>query len=507
MPYLAEATPRCSVYLFKTIDRRTTDGSTAASERYKGKDPYIDLTPFLGDGSSVRTSKSVREASGGFVVTFTDQAQADWKNRHLESVYGLVEPMDVIEIRMWRGIGALPLDRNYPIIMRGFVSEVTRGQAMGQDGRPQRTVTISGQDYGKIWQTYQVLFMPAYKEGKPLLTSYALTELFGVKAVNAMKAGEFVRTMIEKVINPHIEGFLPATLPVDIPKKIQTGNSIAVQHGKVNMSFQQAQGQGLGSIYDILKTHGDVGHWNELYTEDREDGVHCVYRPVPYFKLSNPDAPTKERMIHEDAPIPPACPIYEHEIESITSSRTDATVYNFFWVNNSKFDLIDDTTRRLYALKDNKDSDARDYPNASAQYYGVRALNAETQQGDDEIENMTGGLPKDEHEKRGKRMEAWIQRRLRQLKESNQDNVVYERGTARVKGCPMRPDGVECMKPGDYAVFKMGDFSHPAYVYQIEHEFIPYQGYTTTLTFDRSEGFALRMETDFSPYLIEQVGG
>lgn len=123
MPNLLTASPRCTVRLFKTIGRETIDGQSAVSSRYQSKDDYIDLTPFLNPGSSVRTSKSVREPAGGFTITFADKAQESFGSAtgftigtELESVYGLVEPMDVVEIRMWNGMGPAPAE--YPIIMR-----------------------------------------------------------------------------------------------------------------------------------------------------------------------------------------------------------------------------------------------------------------------------------------------------------------------------------------------------------------------------------------------------
>jgi hypothetical protein len=42
-----------------------------------------------------------------------------------------------------------------------------------------------------------------------------------------------------------------------------------------------------------------------------------------------------------------------------------------------------------------------------------------------------------------------------------------------------------------------------AYVHQVVHEFLPFQSYTTTLQFDRGEGFATRASMDGSPYLAE----
>jgi hypothetical protein len=174
MPQLINARPQISVKLFKTISRKTIDGKSSVSERYAGKTESIDLEPFMGDGSVVRTSKSVREPAGGFSITFADKAQNAVGS--LETVYGLVEPMDVVEIRMWGGVGARPA--KLPIVMRGFVSSVRRTQSMGDDGRPYRSVELSGQDYGKIWQTYQVIHLAAYNAGKPLLTTYVLFELY-----------------------------------------------------------------------------------------------------------------------------------------------------------------------------------------------------------------------------------------------------------------------------------------------------------------------------------------
>lgn len=511
MPQFQDTTPRCSVWLFKTIDRQTVDGKSGVSTRYAGKDKYIDLTPFLGDGSTVRTSKSVREPAGGFSVSFPDKAQKDWVSsfsppgfQALESVYGLVEPMDIIEIRMWNGTGSATSETTqmYPIVMRGFVSDVQRGQGVGSDGRPVRSVTINGQDYGKIWQMFQVLYLPAYAEGKALLTSFALSELFGMAAVNAMPAGEFVRTMVEKIINPFLAEFLPDTLPPDIPKKIETGESISVQHGTVNQSFQNMQ----GSVYDILKFHGDVGVWNELYVEDREDGVHCVYRAIPALHLTAPEG--KSRKIQDDAPDPVYVRVEDSFIQNLSVARTDANIANFFWVNNSRFDLIDDSARKLAAIQsDSASVSLKEYPNTAVKYYGVRPMYAQTQQGGDEVKNQTGGLKQKEHEDRSTKQEAWIDKRRRLMMEMNRDNVVFERGTMRIKGGPMRPDG-ETMKAGDYVTVVMGAMEWSAYVYQIENEFVPYQGYTTTLMFERGEGFAVRMTQEgqsASPYLVEQA--
>lgn len=509
MPRISDATPRISVRLYKTISRTTIDGQSAVSARYQGKDPYIDLTPFLGDGSSVTTTKSVRDPAGGFSITFADKPQGGGSISAvataglvstLESVYGLVEPMDVVEIRMWGGIGPAPAA--LPIKMRGFVSEVQRSQTMGGDGRPTRTVIISGQDYGKIWQTFQVLYLAAYAEGQALLTSFNLWDMFGVQAENVLAASEFVRRMVQQVINPHIKKFMPENSPM--PKELKTGESIAVKRGVVNNSYQNMQ----GSLYEILRFYGDVGVWNELYTEDREDGVHVVYRPTPALHLTKPKG-AKTAKIQDDAPDPIYVFVPDDIIVSLSVARSDSNVANFYWVNNSRFDLVDDLYRKLAGLKESDQTvNLKEYPNSAVKYYGVRPMYAETQQGDDSVTNMTSGQSEGEQEKRSGQMEDWINYRRRTMTEMNRDNVVLERGSARVKGGLMRPDGKECMKAGDYAMIATGDFQYAAYVVSITDEFLPFQGYTSTLQFERCTGFADRTQMGngrFSPWLAEQV--
>lgn len=501
MTYARDATPQISVRLYKTISRDTVDGQWAVSGRYAGKDPFIDLTPFLGLGSAVSTTKSVREPAGAFSLTFTDQPNVAWGDGTLESVYNLVEPMDLVEIRMWGGLGPRPA--RLPIVMRGFVSQVQRQRSIGDDGRPQRVVVVSGQDYGKIWQTYQLLFMPAYADGLPLLTTFQLFELIGLSVQNTMSASEFVREVVDRVINRHMEGFMP-DLPAMadgsvMPRNITLGEGISVAHGVVSNGYQSAQ----GAVYDLLRMFGDVGVWNELYTEDTEDGVECVYRPIPAFLLSTPEG-RESAKIQDDAPVPPIGIIQDHKIKSMQTARSDANVANFFWVNNQKFDLIDDITRRQFGLLEGTVS-IFDYPNAAKKYYGTRPMYAESQQGGDEITNLGPNLPRAEHEARSELQKAWLDRRRDIMREMNKDNVIYERGSAVVKGGPTRQGETNLLRAGDYALFLEGSVPSEAYVHQIDHEFLPFQSYTTTLHFDRGTGFAMRASMDGSPWIAEQA--
>lgn len=496
MPKLFDTSPQITVKLYKGISRQTVDGETGVSARYQGKDEYIDLNPYLNIGSHIRTSKSVKEPAGAFYLTFADKPH-NQTGSSLESLYGLIEPMDMIEIRMWSGIGDWDVSAEgkplYPVKMRGFISKISRSMTMSEDGKPQRTVTVVGHDYGKIWQMYQVLHLPAYNENQALLSNYGLWEIFGVEATNVMTAGQFVTTMIDKIINPFLSQFMPAN--TRMPTSIKT--DIRVAHGVINNSYQNQQ----GSIFEILRFHGDVGIWNELYTEDREDGVYCVYRPVPSVKLQR-GADTASGLIQTDATMPDIVIIDDYFIKSISTERGDDNVANFFWVNNARYDMIDDMPRKLAAIAvDDSKVSLTKYPNSAVKYYGLRAMYAETQQSDDGVTNATSGQSQQVQDTRSTQQLSWIDERLRILRETNKDNVVYERGSAMIKG------GIQ-IKAGDYALFKIGTFQFVAYVNQVDEDFSPFQGYTTTLTFERCEGFVerIKMETGTAaPWLSEQA--
>jgi len=501
MPYFEDARPQISVRLYKTISRTTIDGQSAVSSRYQGKDEFIDLTPFLGDNSRVTTTKSVREPAGAFSITFGDLPQKDGIVRPaLESIYGLVEPMDLIEIRMWSGIGSWPAGKPYPIKMRGFVSNVNRGMAMSGNGTPTRQVIISGQDYGKIWQTYKVLYMRAYDGAAPYLTTLKMFEKFGVTPQSVLKASEFIKLIIEKILNPHLDGFMPKNTPM--PRSIKTNKYIAVKRGVIGNNYQEKE----GSLYDIAQFYGDVGPWNELYLEDYEDGVHVVYRPIPAMHISKPKGSNRQ-LIQDDAPEPVYGDIPDGRIRDLRAERTDNNVANFYWVNNMKYGVVDDIYRRLFGLSAGSVS-INEYPNSATKYYGVRPMEAETQQEGDSEHSGTSGNPQDQHEKRSKEVESWIDYRRRCLIEMNKDNVVFESGMATLKGGPMRRNGTEHLRAGDYANFKLGTMEYSAYVVQISDDFVPNQTYTTTINYERGLGFVTRASMEDgrqSPWLAEQA--
>lgn len=481
--------PDVRVTLFKTIQRSTLNGNTPVSERYKGSDMRVDLTQFLGDGSMLRTSKSVREAAGGFSITILDQPYAGFDS--FETLYGLIEPQDFIEIRMRHNPPtALPAGEDPtqpPIIMRGFVSEIQRSETMGADGRPQRTVTISGQDYGKLWQMLQILYLPGYVIGEDILSSFKLFERYGVGFETTLSAASFVKQVIEKIVNPYLLEMLSSYSPN--PTSITP--EISVSHGTTSVTGPQNQE---GSIYDLMRTYGDVGVWNELFLEDRESGVYCVYRPNPAKDIDG-------NLIQDDAIILTPIDLPATDVISLNLSRSDANIANYYWVRAPRFELVSDIYRQQFAIQSaDKESVLLDtYDNSAVKLYGTRVMYADTQQGGDDVTTFNSGQPADQQTKRDTSMANWITDRRKIMVAQNKDNVLLERGVMRVRGN-------EDIRAGMFVRLRRGSFSAEYYVVQVDHDYIPFQGFFSTLTVERGMGFVERSKREGgvdSPYLAE----
>lgn len=500
--------PDARVTLYKTVKRSTLNGQTVVSDRFQGLDRQINLTPYLSEQAGLRTSKSVIEPAGGFSITLADKPYKGQGS--FETLAGIIEPMDFVEIRLRHDPpdligniinGAATDPTRPPIIMRGFVSEVTRTEMMGPDGRPQQAVIIGGQDYGKLWQQLQILYFPNYVIGEDLLTNFKLFEQFSTGFKTTMSSNELVTEIVQKILNPYIAGIFPNSPQnrneVTIPNAVLLDTS--VKYGTSSVTGPQNQE---GSIYNLLRTYSDVGIWNELFLEDREDGVYCVFRPNPSKDISGSPIYT-QAYVDADYKSPPTVDLLDYDIMSMSLSRTDANVANFYWVRAPRFDLVSDVFRQLYAIQSDDPSMAVDqgtYTNSAMALYGTRVMYAQTEQGGDSVDTFNSGLSQNEDKARALDMSKWLQSRRLFMALQNRDNVLLERGSMRVRGN-------ENIRPGTFIRLHRGSFSAEYYVTQVDHDYVPFTGFFSTLTLDRGMGFVERVKRGggaASPYLAER---
>ena len=475
--------PELQVRLHKTVGRGTTNGRDATSQRFRGSvaDTIIDLTPLLqADGSQVQTQKGLGDPAGSFTITMPDMPLK--RGGGLETVYGLIEPMDMVEIRMRHGAPAAP--GKVPIVMRGFVTDVSRSESI-DGGTPRRTVTISGQDYGKVWQILQINFFAGYLMGKVYLSSFALFEQYGVGYKTVLPPGEFFTDVVQKVLNPYLQKLLPDSSI--LPRELTVDTASLVKGGTVSPGIQARE----GTIYELLRSFGDVGAWNEMFVEDREDGVAAVFRPAPFLDLT-----TGER-IRADGPAPVYVDVEADAVASLQVSRSDANVANFFWVDAPRFNMMTDLFRRQAADASNDPTVVLDsYANADPNLYGVRVMRVGTELGGDGLTTHNSGTKAAEHSQTTDTMKAWVDLRRAELVKANKDNVLMERGSAALRGD-------ERLRPGVYLRIKRGSFTSTYYVTAVSHSFVPGTGFFTNVTLDRGNGFVRRITESSSPYLNE----
>lgn len=502
--------PRISVKLLKNVAREYIAGgdglgsSAPASGRFKGINRVIDLTPFLGENGGVRTSKSVRSPAGGFNITLADKIFQGSTNE-MESLYGLIEPMDMVEIR----IAHAPTDPRYvadyirlpdrlPIVMRGFVSTVHRSEVMTAEGKPARSIVIAGQDYGKLWQILQIRYLANYVMGQELLTTLKFAQNYGVNSAVEFTPNQFVREVINGVLNKFIDEMREKSgvrdeqdKPVSPVQRIEIFD-LKVSDAKISPFGVNAFSG--GTLNQMLSHYGDVGPWNELYLEDREEGVAVVYRPNPFYTPGGDEiSPASDKVKAAEIDITDA------DIVAMSVSRSDANVANYFWVDNPSYSLVQGETLRLQAGGMNPDSYyVKDYRNCAPWLYGIRMMQLQTNQG-----QRTDGQGEAALQSGRGELLSWLDKRRRTIVESNRDNVVFESGSLSLKGN-------ERIKAGMYLNISRGNLKQKLYAVNVDQNYMPFRSFTTSVTFERGTGFierAKRNNGKESPYLNELNAG
>jgi hypothetical protein len=481
--------PGLQVTLIKNIKRTTLNGTTPVSSRYTGQTPVVDLTPYIGEANSVRVSKSVREPAGGFSITLTEQLFYNGDASYGDSLYGLIEPMDSIEIRMAANAykSSTP-----PTMMRGFVSSIGKSDTMGADGRPQRTIFVSGQDYGKILQMMQVFYMPGTSDDASYISTFPFFTKFGIDA-KPMLAIEFYQTVFDQVITPYIinmgggQNGLAPLLTIETDFITQTAQ----------VSPTGAGGYKDGTVYNLLREYGDIGTFNEFFIEDREDAPYAVYRPNPFNDVNGIPIFT-----FPSGKFPAYTKISAADVVAVSGARTDANVANYFWVDSPPFNLNDVVGLRQQSIQSAQDGIKHyvtDYANVDPTLYGSRKMWERTMQSSPWSIAQGNGLQNTPFLKEQTNATSWITQRRVDLYNQNKDNILFESGSFRLKGN-------ETIRAGTYLQYANGDMLSEYYVVSVEHDYAPFGSYFTTVQYERGTGFINRIQRNAgrdSPYLAE----
>lgn len=468
-----------------TLVKRIARGINGQSQRFQqAAGRVIDLTPFIGDGCEVCTDKNIRSPVGAFTVTVLDKPDTTISGIQ-DSLYGLVEPLDYIEIRMARRpelYGGEP-----PVIMRGFVRTIRRCETMGAGGRPIRKVVINGMDYGMIPQIYQMFLRADYIAftGVNYVTENRLfvrTGMFG----NIVSANEHMNSCL-KLVNGWLAKMIGAAgLDSQVPSKI--GSDFSVTEGLVPpFSMQPIE----GSLWGLMMNWSDAP-WNELFFEDRADRPYLVYRPCPFIDTSGKSILGGRVPYSIDASQPgnKALVLNDADVVSFDLSRTDQNVANFFWVDTVSAFAQDDFN--VQSLADGS-LIKQDNPNALPSLYGLRKMSARSMQMQGVLFNQEPVSDVVDRLQAAVAIKAWSARRREELVSLNIDNVVWEDGQLDLRGNEM-------VKPGTFVSIRRGQITSKYYVSGVRHMFAPFQTYKTMISVERGDGFLRRIAVEGSKF-------
>lgn len=470
-------TPALEVTLVKMIARK--DG---VAERFTKAERTIDLTLFLGEAGQVQTTKSLQgEASGGFTISFADDVDTTVK----DSLYVLVEPMDLVEIRAAREPHLYAGDK-LPLIMRGFVSSIRRTESMGQDGSPQRAIIISGHDFGKLWMIHAIWWELAEAAGRSALTTFGLlaTTDFGIREYDV---SDFISTVCTKIMNDRVKD-----LRVFAKGAQQVKDFIpdcTVKQGKLIPSVEQMLFN--GPYWNVIKGASDAP-WNELFVRDEEDGPHLVFRPAPYRAVGE-----SSNYILPDAVDPGTVDVGIDEVVQWDVTRGDSRVANYFWVEPNTLNTAQFVT--AMAIVDGSALDF-EHGNNKPELFGEKKMQATTILQQNGAPVLPAEVDATARPAANQGYVEWYQQRRSELQAMNRDNSVFEDGAATIMGS-------ERFVIGKYVRLTRGQVISEAYITTVSHTFQPLSTWQTVIQFERGTGFLERNKLDGSPYIAEGRSG
>lgn len=450
------------------------------SIRFAGADNQIDLTPYLGDHGSVSVQKSLSSPAGGFLIALPDQAY----RAAMDSFYGVLEPMDMVEIRMGYAPG------RPPVLMRGFIHTIQRTETV-EGGRPIRSVNITGHDYGAVLNWIRFLWRAEYlnNEGNPLLTVFKLQDKNNMP-IETLPAGETMQQLIEQVVNASwlvpLAERSPAVQPLAVDEPTVTDGAIG----------PWSVGGHHGDVWSFIQAYGDLD-WNECFIEDREDGPAFVYRPMPYRDAYDPSI-----YLHPLGADPGSVGIDAADLLNISVQRGGARVLNWVWVDAPMGSLLNPGMLNLQSIYDGTPLlDGETYPNADPTLFGYRELTVQTAQTGVKNIQLPAGEPAAARKEWEDIHAEWFAQRRDIMVDFVKDNSVLEEGTLTLRGTYQV--GGDYLRPGKYLDLTRGDFAASYYCIGVAHDYHPFDAWTTTVSVERGTGLVDRQRAVAAPIWLE----
>ncbi len=465
-------TPQLQIILQKKVKNQA-----GKSARYQGAQGTLDLAPWLTEDASVTITRQINAPAGTFQISLTDRAV--FHDGTMDSLYGVVEPMDMVEIRMARNASDYSSGgAKLPLVFRGIVSTIARDESMGQDGKPRRSIAIGGHDWGKFFYVIQNRWFKGNPLNENWISSWHMQTINDIQ-FQIMTAGETIKSLVDNVANKFIRQLPGADMP-----EFTVDASGADDADKVfPQGFQTLSG---GTLWSYLQTFGDLGPFYELFIEDEEAGPKIIYRKPAYTTAEGKVVYNKR---------PDAVVIDPVNITHIAVSRSDSDVANWWWIDHRRLALIQGQTATMFEMPANDINPFLDTPNTDRHLYGLRPMEVVSNHGFMHQSEKASVVNQD-----NQTMLDYSRAKRLKLQDANKDNLVFENGQ-------MTMAGNEKVKVGQQLLVDRGGEVSAYYAQSVTHTFQPFRSFTTTVGFLRGTGFVVRSANDLigtkHPYLSE----
>lgn len=486
---MADLLPNPGVHSFRpgceiTIWHRTSAGGPQFIYKITSLDDAL-VHASMGENTTVTVSKSLYDPAGEFQIAIPDKpielrisSEAGERITKRDSLYGFLEPMDRIEIRMNRD---QLTTGDMPVVLRGFVRGIGREEAMSPDGKPIRSVVISGHDCGCAFTILQVDVITAIQEGKwpygaNLLSAWgALTRTTGGPEMNAAKLPlpQFVKLCADTV-EPILD---------QVGLRFDVDTDFAPDNEEVSpMSLPSFE----GPMWNLLSRMVDRP-WNEVFVREGPVWPEVVCRRTPWvvprWSGDNPNENYEITAERVDALGSRMREIDMEEVIELRAHRDDSEVVTVVMVRSAAAHPFEN--QFALTLRDS----VIDNPNNSSAMFGWRAA---------QMESMlsSNGAPQGNPEARfielNKTLNTFLIQRREWLKAMWSRNADLENGSLQIRGR-------STIHVGDYIHVRRGMGSGVdwvAYVTRVTHQYMPFNKYITTLEYIRSTQYLRRSAAD-----------
>jgi hypothetical protein len=298
------------------------------------------------DFVAVSTFRQVNAPANTWAITLVSRREGGktWAKR--------IRPMDYVEIRFgrYKKRGEKP-----QMIMRGLVDQVSETIGISADGQPQRQITISGRDLGKLLIIKQLYIFPGpglqglvasflSKQGLEQALFPGLyekmTEQVSVDAT--ISCQEFMDNLKKFIYNATSDssntnagqGVGPTNLNKNIPELKFTAKDMDEFRVSplVLKTFQ-------GSVWNLLEAFHNKPIC-EFLLNDYEDGPELLWRWAPYKDKDGSIIPPASEPHSQNNQGPGTVDVSTEDITDFSLTTTDANVYNFFYVDPSQLTLV-----------------------------------------------------------------------------------------------------------------------------------------------------------------------